>query len=112
MGKTPERGEFILEGLSYGPEATESPNIKNQEYDDVVISFHLEENPTFYIYKTQLPTIITVLISLLTFIYDSADLGDRMETVLGMFSLSFAIQWTVMERLPVLSSLSARSAPS
>ena len=41
-----------------------------------------------------------MLISLLTFIYDGADLGDRMETVLGMFLTSFAIQWTVMERLP------------
>ena len=100
LSQTPERGEFILEGLSYGLGNHASPNIKNQEYDDVVISFHLRRNPTFYIYKAQLPTIITVLISLLTFIYDGADLGDRMETVLGMFLTSFAIQWTVMERLP------------
>lgn len=80
LSQTPERGEFILEGLSYGLGNHASPNIKNQEYDDVVISFHLRRNPTFYIYKAQLPTIITVLISLLTFIYDGADLGDRMET--------------------------------
>ena len=31
---------------------------------------------------------------------EAGDLGDRMETVLAMFLTSFAIQWTVMERLP------------
>ena len=33
LSQTPERGEFILEGLSYGLGNHASPNIKNQEYD-------------------------------------------------------------------------------
>ena len=100
LNQSHERGEFILDGISYGLGDHASPNMKNQEYDDVAISFHLRRNPTFYIYKAQVPTIAIVLVSLLTFVYDGADLGDRMETVMGMFLTSFAIQWTVMERLP------------
>jgi len=89
---TPNRGEFIMTGISYGLATHSSPNIKNQSYDDLVFSLHLQRNPTFYIYKAQVPTIAIVVVSLLTFIYDAADLSDRMETVMGMFLTSFAIQ--------------------
>ena len=89
---TPNRGEFIMTGISYGLATHSSPNIKNQSYDDLVYSLHLRRNPTFFIYKAQFPTIAIVAVSLLTFNYDAADLGDRMETVMAMFLTSFAIQ--------------------
>ena len=100
MGASRERSEFVLEGLSYGLAEHSSPNIKDQLYHDVVFSFHLTRDPTFYFWKAQVPTIAIVLVSMLTYIYDPGDLGDKMETVLAMFLTSFAIQWTVMERLP------------
>ena len=95
-----ERGEFILEGLSYGLAEHHSPNIKEQVYHDLVFSFHLTRDPTFYFWKAQVPTSAIVIVSMLTYIYDPGDLGDKMETVMAMFLTSFAIQWTVMERLP------------
>ena len=100
MGAARERSEFILEGLSYGLAEHSSPNIKDQVYHDVVFSFHLTRDPTFYFWKAQVPTIAIVIVSMLTYIYDPGDLGDKMETVMAMFLTSFAIQWTVMERLP------------
>ena len=100
MGASRERSEFILEGLSYGLAVHHSPNIKEQVYHDLVFSFHLTRDPTFYFWKAQVPTIAIVIVSMLTYIYDPGDLGDKMETVMAMFLTSFAIQWTVMERLP------------
>ena len=93
-------GEFIMTGMSYGLGFHTSPNMKDQKYIDLVFSCHLKRDPTFYKYKAIYPTMAIVLVSLATYSMDAADLGDRMETVIGMFLTSFAIQWTVMERLP------------
>jgi hypothetical protein len=95
-----KKGEYMLNGLSYGLGRHTSPNIKNQWYRDYFFSIHLQRNPTFFFWKAQVPTCAIVLVSLLSYAMEPGDLGDRMETVLAMFLTSFAIQWTVMERLP------------
>ena len=95
-----KKGEYILSGISYGLARHSSPNLKNQMYRDYIFSLHLKRNPTFFFWKAQIPTLAIVLVSLLSFAMEPGDLGDRMETVLAMFLTSFAIQWTVMERLP------------
>ena len=89
-----------MTGITYGLANHSSPNMKEQAYEDLLVSLHLKRDPTFYKYKAIYPTMAIVIVSLATYTMDAADLGDRMETVIGMFLTSFAIQWTVMERLP------------
>ena len=100
FGASPRNGEYAIEGISYGLGLHSSPNNKDTSYNDALISFHLKRDPTFFIWKAIVPTVAIVCVCFLSYAMDTDDIGSRMETVIGMFLTSFAIQWTVMERLP------------
>jgi len=96
----PRNGEYAIEGISYGLGLHSSPNNKDTSYNDALLSLHLKRDPTFFIWKAIVPTVAIVCVCFLSYAMDTDDIGSRMETVIGMFLTSFAIQWTVMERLP------------
>eukprot|EP00944_MAST-04C_sp_MAST-4C-sp1_P012490 g12490.t1 len=92
-------GEFRVDACSYALASHASP-YSGDVYNDVIFSMQISRDPTYYKWKAQFPTMAIVIISCLTFNASPDDFLGRIEIVIGMFLTSFAIQWTVMERLP------------
>eukprot|EP00392_Amoebophrya_sp_AT5.2_P016707 g17003.t1 len=96
---TPRSGEFVTEAITYGIGMHTSPRT-GLSYDDVVFSVHLQRNAAYYIFKGVLPLYGILFLSNLCFFIDNALLSDRLALVFGMFLTAFAIQWTILDRLP------------
>ena len=92
-------GEFRVDACSYALASHASP-YSGDVYNDVIFSMQISRDPTYYKWKAQFPTMAIVIISCLTFNASPDEFLGRIEIVIGMFLTSFAIQWTVMERLP------------
>ncbi|CAD7926495.1 unnamed protein product [Amoebophrya sp. A120] len=95
----PRSGEFVVERISYGIGMHTSPRT-GLSYDDVVYCVHLQRNAAYYMYKGVLPLYGIMFLSNLTFFIDVALLSDRLALIFGMFLTAFAIQWTILDRLP------------
>ena len=70
-------------------------------YRDCIWSLHVQRDPTYYIFKGAVPIYVIVAFAFFQFAMDvDAQLTERLNFLVALMLSSFAIQWTVTDRLP------------
>lgn len=100
-------GEFVVRGITYGIAEHGSLAVMDTTYQDVVLSIHIARNYTFYLYKGALPMYVAICFGLLQYELPVSDLASRLSLIVTVLLTSFAIQWTVTDRLPRTPHLTA-----
>jgi len=94
------QGEFVCTALTFGVFKHTSPNT-GLGFCDLVWSLHVARDPTYYIFKGAVPIYVIVCFALFQFAMDvDSQLNDRLNFLVALMLSSFAIQWTVTDRLP------------
>lgn len=95
----PRSGEFSIESVVYGIGCHTSP-MTGETYEDFVFSIVCARDPTWYLYKCVFPLCGIVMGAACTYFVEVAALGDRLSVIAAMFLTCFAVQWTIMNRVP------------
>ena len=103
---TTSSGEFVCEGVTFGVGRHRSPNT-GIEYEDAFWSLHISRDPMFYLFKGTLPLWALFCFALLQYAYDVKALEARHAFLVALTLTSFAVQWTVTDRLPRTPFLTA-----
>ena len=94
------QGEFVCTAVTFGVFKHSSPNT-GLVYRDCIWSLHIVRDPTYYIFKGAVPIYVIVGFALFQFAMDvDQELTDRLNFLVALMLSSFAIQWTVTDRLP------------
>ena len=94
------QGEFVCTALTFGVFKHTSPNT-GLGFCDCVWSLHVARDPTYYIFKGAVPIYVIVCFALFQFAMDvDTQLSERLNFLVALMLSSFAIQWTVTDRLP------------
>ncbi|CAD7967852.1 unnamed protein product [Amoebophrya sp. A120] len=65
-----------------------------------LVSVHIGRDPTFYIYKAVVPLEAIFIFTCMIYATPVSDVSGRLQLLFGMFLTGFAIQWTILDRLP------------
>ena len=94
------QGEFVCTAVTFGIFKHSSPNT-GLVYRDCIWSLHIKRDPTYYIFKGAVPIYVIVGFAFFQFAMDvDAQLTERLNFLVALMLSSFAIQWTVTDRLP------------
>ena len=94
------QGEFVCTAVTFGIFKHTSPNT-GLVYRDCIWSLHVQRDPTYYIFKGAVPIYVIVAFAFFQFAMDvDAQLTERLNFLVALMLSSFAIQWTVTDRLP------------
>jgi len=94
------QGEFVCTAVTFGVFKHSSPNT-GLVYRDCIWSLHVQRDPTYYIFKGAVPIYVIVAFAFFQFAMDvDAQLTERLNFLVALMLSSFAIQWTVTDRLP------------
>ena len=86
--------------MTFGVFKHSSPNT-GLVYRDCIWSLHVQRDPTYYIFKGAVPIYVIVAFAFFQFAMDvDAQLTERLNFLVALMLSSFAIQWTVTDRLP------------
>ena len=99
------QGEFVCTAVTFGVFKHSSPNT-GLVYRDCIWSLHVQRDPTYYIFKGAVPIYVIVAFAFFQFAMDvDAQLTERLNFLVALMLSSFAIQWTVTDRLPRVPSV-------
>ena len=101
-----EAGEFACDGVTFGVGVHGSLATGN-EYVDAIWSLHISRIPTYYIFKGAVPLWAIVGFALLQYALPPSELAERFHYLVSLMLTLFAVQWTVTDRLPRVSYLTA-----
>ena len=94
------QGEFVCTAVTFGVFKHSSPNT-GLVYRDCIWNLHIVRDPTYYIFKGAVPIYVIVAFAFFQFAMDvDAQLTERLNFLVALMLSSFAIQWTVTDRLP------------
>ena len=94
------QGEFVCTAVTFGVFKHSSPNT-GLVYRDCIWSLHVQRDPTYYIYKGAVPIYVIVGFAFFQFAMEvDQELTERLNFLVALMLSSFAIQWTVTDRLP------------
>lgn len=100
-------GEFMIQGVTYGIAEHGSLGVMDTTYQDIVLSIHIVRDYTFYLYKGALPMYVAISFGFLQYELPLDEFANRLSLVVTVLLTSFAIQWTVTDRLPRTPHLTA-----
>jgi hypothetical protein len=94
------QGEFVCTAMTFGIFKHVSPNT-GLGFVDCIWSLHVSRDPTYYIFKGAVPIYVIIGFGLFQYAMDvDKQLNDRLNFLVSLMLSSFAIQWTVTDRLP------------
>ena len=94
------QGEFVCTAVTFGVFKHSSPNT-GLVYRDCIWSLHVTRDPTYYIFKGAVPIYVIVGFAFFQFAMEvDQELTERLNFLVALMLSSFAIQWTVTDRLP------------
>mmetsp|Transcript_18089 Transcript_18089/g.45357 ORF Transcript_18089/g.45357 Transcript_18089/m.45357 type:complete len:630 (-) Transcript_18089:150-2039(-) len=73
---------------------------KEKRIRQFLFSLHVRRTSTYYVLKGMVPLYFSMLFGAMNYFLEVNDLSTRLQTILGLFLTCFAIQWTLLERLP------------
>eukprot|EP00937_MAST-01D_sp_MAST-1D-sp2_P004304 g4304.t1 len=101
-----QSGEFACDGVTFG-NAVHGSLATGNEYVDAIWSLHISRIPSYYVFKGAVPLWAIVGFALLQYALPPAELAERFHYLVSLMLTLFAVQWTVTDRLPRVSYLTA-----